>query len=171
MNMQFHPLEQADFQRLEHAAYLKGLLKPFKGKGDMEAWASQCFRLRDEMIRLAERRILVQWDRNQLNLLSLQLALQKTGAGTTFLRWRNLDRSRMGVAVWEDLMQNTSPVTQRSLLDEVYAFEQQRIVVNMQISLTHTLARQAEECANKLAHADEVYQRCISAINPKETRT
>ncbi|OYW99215.1 MAG: hypothetical protein B7Z14_12535, partial [Bosea sp. 32-68-6] len=38
----FMPLEQPDFQRLEHAAYLKGLLKPFKGKGSLEAWASQC---------------------------------------------------------------------------------------------------------------------------------
>ena len=29
----FLPLEQADFQRLEHGSYLKGLLQPFKGKG------------------------------------------------------------------------------------------------------------------------------------------
>lgn len=29
----FVALEQADFQRLEHAGYLKGLLQPFKGKG------------------------------------------------------------------------------------------------------------------------------------------
>ena len=28
----FAPLEQPDFQRLAHAAYLKGLLKPFKGR-------------------------------------------------------------------------------------------------------------------------------------------
>ncbi|WP_454753042.1 DUF3158 family protein [Cupriavidus necator] len=33
----FTALEQADFQRLEHAAYLKGLLQPFKGKGSLEA--------------------------------------------------------------------------------------------------------------------------------------
>ncbi|MCM2446264.1 DUF3158 family protein [Rahnella sp. CG8] len=171
MNSKFSPLEQADFQRLEHAAYLKGLLKPFKGKGEMVVWASKCFHLRDDLIRLAERRVLEQWDRIPFNLLSLQLAQQRTGAGTTFLRWRNLDRSRMGVAIWEELLQNTSPSTQRSLLNELYAFEQQRIVVNMQVSLTHTLARQAEECANKLAHADKVYQRCICTINPKETHT
>jgi hypothetical protein len=30
-NRYFVPLVQTDFQRLEHAAYLKGLLKPFKG--------------------------------------------------------------------------------------------------------------------------------------------
>ncbi|WP_031299361.1 DUF3158 family protein, partial [Pseudomonas aeruginosa] len=44
----FRGLQQGAFMRLEHAAYLKGLLKPFKGKGDFEAWASQCFAMRDE---------------------------------------------------------------------------------------------------------------------------
>ena len=37
----FVALEQADFQRLEQAGYLKGLLQPFKGKGSLETWASQ----------------------------------------------------------------------------------------------------------------------------------
>ena len=44
----FVPLEQTDFRRLEHAAYLKGLLQPFKGKGSLETWASQCAALRDD---------------------------------------------------------------------------------------------------------------------------
>lgn len=52
----FTPLEQADFQRLEHAAYLKGLLQPFKGKGRLESWANQCAALRDDLIVLAQRR-------------------------------------------------------------------------------------------------------------------
>ncbi|WP_312565406.1 DUF3158 family protein, partial [Diaphorobacter sp.] len=30
----FRGLQQGAFMRLEHAASLKGLLKPFKGKGD-----------------------------------------------------------------------------------------------------------------------------------------
>jgi hypothetical protein len=38
----------------------KGLLKPFKGKGDLEAWASQCFAMRDELIGLAQRQVLQQ---------------------------------------------------------------------------------------------------------------
>ncbi|NPY76501.1 DUF3158 family protein, partial [Pseudomonas aeruginosa] len=33
----FRGLQQGAFMRLEHAASLKGLLKPFKGKGDFEA--------------------------------------------------------------------------------------------------------------------------------------
>ena len=155
----FKPLEQADFQRLEHAAYLKGLLKPFKGKGSLEAWASQCHVLRDDLIDLAQRRVLSQARGHPFNLLGVQLAQQATGAGTTFLRWRNLDRSSMGVALWEALLAN--PATPASLIDELYAIELQRIVLNMQISLTHSIARQALECASKAAQAEAAYLRRV----------
>jgi len=155
----FKPLEQADFLRLEHAAYLKGLLKPFKGKGSLEAWASQCHVLRDDLIALAQRRVLSQARGHPFNLLGVQLAQQPTGAGTTFLRWRNLDRSSMGVALWEALL--TDPATQASLIDDLHAMELQRITLNMQISLTHSIARLAQDCANKMAQADAIYHRRV----------
>ena len=155
----FIPLGQADFQRLEHAGYLKGLLQPFKGKGSLETWASQCAALRDELIVLAQRQVLPQARAYPFNLLDVHLAQQTTGAGTTFLRWRNLDRSSMGVALWEALLAN--PATPASLIDELYAIELQRIVLNMQISLTHSIARQALECANKAAQAEAAYLRRV----------
>lgn len=155
----FVPLEQADFQRLEHAAYLKGLLKPFKGKGSLEDWASQCTALRDDVIALAVRRVLPQARAYPFNLLGVQLAQQATGAGTTFLRWRNLDRSSMGVALWADLLAN--PATPAALIDDLYALELQRVVLNMQVSLAHSIARQAQECANKMAQAEAVYERRV----------
>ena len=155
----FVTLEQADFQRLEHAGYLKGLLQPFKGKGSLATWASQCAALRDDVIGLAQRRVLPQARAYPFSLLDVQLAQQATGAGTTFLRWRNLDRSSMGVALWEALLAN--PATPASLIDELYAIELQRIVLNMQISLTHSIARQALECANKAAQAEAAYLRRV----------
>lgn len=160
----FLALEQPDFQRLEHAGYLKGLLKPFKGKGSLEAWANQCAALRDDMIALAQRRVLPQARSYPFGMLSVQLAQQTTGAGTTFLRWRNLDRSSMGVTLWEALLAN--PTTPAALLDDLYAIELQRIVLNMQISLTHSIARQALECASKMAHAEAAYRQRIGLNAP-----
>ncbi|QNM96755.1 DUF3158 family protein [Chitinimonas koreensis] len=165
----FVPLEHADFRRLEHAAYLKGLLVPFKGKGSLEAWASQCMVLRDDLIALAIRRVLPQARVHPFNLLGVQLAQQNTGAGTTFLRWRNLDRSMMGVALWDELIASTA--TPATLIDDLYAIELQRIALNMQVSLLHTLARHAQDCANKMAHADAVYQRRISRRAPANVST
>jgi hypothetical protein len=83
------------------------------------------------------------------HLLPVELAQQTTGAGTTFLRWRKHDRSAMGVALWQELMASTS--TPVNLLADLHAIELQRITLNMQISLLHTLGRQAQECASKAA--------------------
>lgn len=167
----FVALEQADFQRLEHAGYLKGLLQPFKGKGSLETWANQCAALRDDVIGLAQRRVLPQARAYPFSLLDVQLAQQATGAGTTFLRWRNLDRSSMGVALWEALL--ATPATPASLIDELYAIELQRIVLNMQISLTHSIARQALDCASKAARAEAAYLRRVhghTAADPPTTK-
>lgn len=151
----FIPLAQADFQRLEHAGYLKGLLQPFKGKGSLETWASRCMALRDDLITLAQRQVLPQARAYPFNLLDVQLAQQTTGAGTTFLRWRNLDRSAMGVALWESLLDR--PATPASLVDDLYAIELQRIALNMQISLTHSIARLTLECASRMDRAEATY--------------
>jgi hypothetical protein len=153
--MYFRPLEQTDFLRLEHAPYLKGLLRPFKGKGPLETWASQCHRMRDQLVTLAQRRVLQPANAYPFHLLPIELAQQRTGAGTVFLRWRRLDRSEMGVALWQQMMgSRTTPV---NLLADLHAIEQQRLVLNMQISLLHTLGRQAGECASKMAEAEDAF--------------
>jgi len=123
----------------------------------LETWANQCGTLRDAMVKLAQHHVLPQTRVYPFSLLGIQLAQQTTGAGTTFLRWRNPDRSRMGVALWQQLMLN--PKTPTTLIDDLYAIEEQRIVLNMQISLLHTLARQASDCASKVAQAEAVYLR------------
>ncbi len=158
----FQGLQQAAFMKLKHAASLKGLLKPFKGKGDLEAWASQCFAMRDELIGLAQRQVLQQVVGHPFHLLPVDLAQQTTGAGTAFLRWRKHDRSAMGVALWQELMASTG--TPVNLLAELHAIELQRITLNMQISLLHTLGRQAQECASKAAKAEDAYLRRIASI-------
>jgi len=118
--------------------------------------------LRDAMMGLAEHKILPQARGYPFSLLPLQLAQQHTGAGTTFLRWRNLDRSAMGVALLQQVMMN--PSTPATLIDDLYAVEEQRIVLNMQISLLHTLARQASDCANKMADAENVWLRRTAGV-------
>ncbi|EBY9795339.1 DUF3158 family protein [Salmonella enterica subsp. enterica serovar Minnesota] len=159
----FRGLQQGAFVRLEHAASLKGLLKPFKGKGGLEAWASQCFAMRDELIALAQRQVLQQVSGHPFHLLPVELAQQTTGAGTTFLRWRRHDRSAMGVVLWQELMVSTS--TPVNLLVDLHAIELQRITLNMQISLLHTLGRQAQECARKAAVAEDTYLRRLASMS------
>jgi len=46
-------------------------------------------------------------------------------------------------------------------------------VLNMQISLTHSIARQALDCAGKMARAEAVYHQRVQGrvIIPKESMT
>lgn len=154
----FQLLEQGDFQRLKYGASLKGLLRPFKGKGDLEVLSNESETLRDSLITLAPR-ILAQAISPPFSLLPAGLSLQSTSADTMFLRWRATDRSAMGVGVWIKLIED--PNTPAALLHDLYLMELQRIALNMQISLTHTIARQSAECAVKAREAEIVYLRRI----------
>jgi hypothetical protein len=52
------------------------------------------------------------------------------------------------------------------VLADLHAIELQRITLNMQISLLHTLGRQAQECASKAAEAEDAYLRRLASIPP-----
>src|SRR3546814_8760787 len=99
------------------------------------------------MIGLAQRRGQPQTSGYPVHLLDVELAQQNTGAGTTFLRWRKHDRSAMGVALWQALM--ASAATPVTMLDDLHAFERQRIVINMQITM-RCRSKRSEEHTSEL---------------------
>jgi hypothetical protein len=159
----FRPLQQSAFSDLEHAAFFKGLLKPFKGKGDLDDLARLGETLRDELAHLSANQVLVQAERYPFSLLPIRLVRQSTGAGTVFLRWCNPDRSRMGTELWGQLICDDR--TPDRLLPDLYELELQRIALNMQISLMHTLSRQASQCARKMAYANTLYRLRTNSTN------
>jgi hypothetical protein len=159
----FRPLEQAAFTALEHGAFHKGLLKPFKGKGELSQFAGHCDQLISALIHLATHDVLVQAERYPFTLLQIRLTRQTTGAGTVFLRWVRVDRSQMGVSLWDELvLDQRTPV---NLVHDLYALEIQRIALNMQISLMHSMSRQAVACADKMRRAETTYQRRMHSTN------
>ncbi|OPA89237.1 integrase, partial [Pseudomonas fluorescens] len=133
----FQPLQQTAFSALEHAAFFKGLLKPFKGKGELMQFGDECSQLMSSLILLATERVLAQAERYPFTLLPIRMTRQSTGAGTVFLRWRRMDRSKMGVDLWGGLLLDGR--TPDSLVSDLLAMERQRVVVNMQISLVHSI--------------------------------
>lgn len=138
---------------LEQVASLKGL---FKGKGPLLALAEACLAARDELIQQALPATLNRAHVSPLHLLPVQLSHQATSAGTTFLRWRRVDRAAMGVAQWHALL--LAPSTPSALVPTLYQLERQRILLNAQISLTHSLAQLAQRTADQLAHAEHAHQ-------------
>ena len=103
--MTFDALTPDAYRQLEHAASLKGLLKPFKGKGELEHLAQVAREIEAQLCRLMEA-VVQQAGQPPYSLLDIRLVLQNTSAGSTFLRWRTRDFARMGVAVWERQVSN-----------------------------------------------------------------
>lgn len=158
----FRPLQQEAFQRLQQAASLKGLLKPFKGKGELTQFADLCRAQESELKALAQE-VLSQARRYPFTLVPVRLTEQNTQAGTQFLRWQQVTDRRMGVGVWAEMM--GSPRTPESMLQDLYVMELQRITLNMQMSLLHSITKQAAECAEKMGQAEAVYTARLQQLN------
>lgn len=158
----FRPLQQEAFQRLQQAASLKGLLKPFKGKGELNQFADLC-RAQESDLKALAQEVLSQARRYPFTLVPVRLTEQNTQAGTQFLRWQQVTDRRMGVGVWAEMM--GSPRTPESMLQDLYVMELQRITLNMQMSLLHSITKQAAECAEKMGQAEAVYTARLQQLN------
>ena len=158
----FRPLQQEAFQRLQQAASLKGLLKPFKGKGELTQFADLC-RAQESDLKALAQEVLSQARRYPFTLVPVRLTEQNTQAGTQFLRWQQVTDRRMGVGDWAEMM--GSPRTPESMLQDLYVMELQRITLNMQMSLLHSITKQAAECAEKMGQAEAVYTARLQQLN------
>ncbi|MGY3324061.1 MULTISPECIES: DUF3158 family protein [Pseudomonas] len=159
--MPFEALTPDAYRQLEHAASLKGLLKPFKGKGELEHLAQVAREIEAQLCRLMEA-VVQQAGQPPYSLLKIRLVLQKTSAGSTFLRWRTRDFSRMGVAVWERQISNKA--LPQIVRKELHRFECARIALNLQMSVVHSLYRQATTCAIKMASAEQLLRQFTPAV-------
>ena len=159
--MPFEALTQDAYRQLEHAASLKGLLKPFKGKGELEYLAQVAREIEAQLCHLMET-VVQQAGQPPYSLLDIRLVLQSTRAGSTFLRWRTRDFARMGVAIWE--RQVSKNALSQAVREGLHRFECDRIALNLQMSVVHSLYRQATTCANKMASAERLLRQFTPAL-------
>ena len=149
------------YRQLEHAASLKGLLKPFKGKGELEQLAQVAREIEAQLCHLMEA-VVQQAGQPPYSLLDIRLVLQNTSAGSTFLRWRTRDFARMGVAVWERQVRKQN--LPQAVREGLHRFECERIALNLQMSVVHSLYRQASTCAIKMASAERLLHQLTTAV-------
>ncbi|HJH22693.1 MULTISPECIES: DUF3158 family protein [Pseudomonas] len=156
----FDALTPDAYRQLEHAASLKGLLKPFKGKGELEHLAQVAREIEAQLRHLMEA-VVQQAGQPPYSLLDIRLVLQNTSAGSIFLRWRTRDFTRMGVAVWERQVGNQT--LSQVVREGLHRFECDRIALNLQMSVVHSLYRQASTCAIKMASAERLLRQLTTA--------
>ncbi|WDG77573.1 DUF3158 family protein [Pseudomonas chlororaphis] len=159
--MSLEVLTHDAYRQLEHAASLKGLLKPFKGKRELEHLAQVAREIEAQLCHLMTA-VVQQTGQPPYSLLGIRLVLQNTSAGSTFLRWRSRDFSRMGVAVWERQISNNALL--QAVREGLHRFERDRIALNLQMSVVHSLYRQATTCAIKMDSAERLLRQFTTAV-------
>lgn len=117
---------------------LKGLLKAFKGKGELRALVQE---LREARIQLQQRQPMLKQAVYELpgRNVPLILCCNPARSGVSYLRWRNLDNNRSGSVALQEAIQQ--PDMSDELRDALMALEWRRQVLNTQLSVVMFMLR------------------------------
>ncbi|ENA9696664.1 DUF3158 family protein [Salmonella enterica subsp. enterica] len=143
----YRALSDADW--LAYESSLKGLLRVREPQALARSAAEAAANLHQIQTLIIHRA----W-RWPLRYLPLLLCRGPARSGADFLRWRNQQNNRSGTPGWQALVQDVSlsPEVRHALL----AIEYDRIVFNMQMSVTTFILRQIRECATKFEDARNI---------------
>ncbi|MDZ4034434.1 DUF3158 family protein [Kluyvera ascorbata] len=126
---------------------LKGLLKAFKGKGELRALVQE---LREARIQLQQRQPMLKQAVYELPGRNVPLILCSNPArsGVSYLRWRNLDNNRSGSVALQEAIQQ--PDVSDELRDALMAFEWRRQVLNTQLSVVIFILRRIQPLTTRV---------------------
>ncbi|EEJ4192972.1 DUF3158 family protein [Salmonella enterica subsp. diarizonae] len=151
----YQSLADEDYKMLAYVSSLKGLLKPFKSKGELELLESNARNVREMMEPLMQR-LIQSARRYPVRQLPLIFTIGPAPSGANFLRWRNQQNNKSGTPAFSNLI-GDSKIPQRAR-DALLEIERDRIVFNMQMSVLTFIIRQARECQEKMEQAEMLYQ-------------
>lgn len=130
-----------DDERSARKSSLKGLLKAFKGKGELRALAQELRALR---VQLQQCQPVLKQTVYELPGRNVPLILCSNPArsGISYLRWRNLDNNRSGSMALQEAIQQ--PDVTDELRDALMALEWRRQVLNTQLSVVMFMLRRIQ---------------------------
>lgn len=143
----YHALSEADW--LAYEVSLKGLLKVREPQALARSATEAAANLHQIQTLIVHRA----W-RWPLKYLPLLLCRGPARSGADFLRWRNQQNNRSGIPGWQALVQDTS--LPQAVREALLSIERDRIVFNMQMSVTTFILRQIRECAIKIEDAQNI---------------
>lgn len=144
------------YKHLAHDSSLKGLLKPFKGKGDYEELV-ELVRSAQNKLQVIMKHLVTLTEHQQIAHRRMTLRLHKSASGQYYLRWRtfgNTANTASGDELWKQVVSDplTAPVTKRNLL----VLEKQRIALNLQAACVQSMLKQALQGRTKVVAAESL---------------
>lgn len=130
-----------DEENAARKSSLKGLLKAFKGKGELQALVQE---LREARIQLQQRQLMLKQAVYELPGRNVPLILCSNPArsGVSYLRWRNLDNNRSGSVALQEAIQQ--PDASDELRNALMTLEWRRQVLNTQLSVVMFMLRRVQ---------------------------
>ena len=133
-----------DDERSARKSSLKGLLKAFKGKGELRALVQELQALRVQLQQpqpVLKQAVYELPERN----VPLILCSNPARSGVSYLRWRNLDNNHSGSVALQEAIQQ--PDVTDELRDALMALEWRRQVLNTQLSVVMFMLRRIHPLA------------------------
>lgn len=136
-----------DDERSARKSSLKGLLKAFKGKGELRSLVQELQTLR---VQLQQRQPMLKQAVYELPGRNVPLILcgNPARSGVSYLRWRNLDNNRSGSVALQEAIQQ--PDVSDELRDALMALEWQRQVLNTQLSVVMFMLRRIQPLTSRV---------------------
>ncbi len=138
-NRQTHTFGDDDYQFIACKSSLKGLLKAFKGKGELAAVIDEISRSRSELA-ILQQRLVQSSQRWPVRYMPLLLCRSPARSGATFLRWRNIDNNRSGLPAMQEILASHS--TNPEVKEKLLTMEYERQLLNSQVSVLTFVLRQ-----------------------------
>ncbi|MBF0035495.1 DUF3158 family protein [Citrobacter freundii] len=125
-------LSDEEYEYCARKSSLKGLLKAFKGKGELTRLEGE-LRETQSILQQLQPRLKQTVQDLPVRYLPLVLCSNPARSGVSYLRWRNLDNNHSGTAALQEIL--VLPDTTEALQEALLGLEHQRQVLNMQISV------------------------------------
>lgn len=135
-------LSDDDDESCARKSSLKGLLKAFKGKGELQALVQELRETQTLLVQLQPTLKRAVYDL-PVRTLPIILCSNPARSGVSYLRWRNLDNNRSGSVALQEAIQQ--PDVTDELRDALMVLEWQRQVLNAQLSVVTFMLRRIRQ--------------------------
>lgn len=154
---QYKSIGYEDYINVGFTPSIKGLLKPFKSKGDMQNLLHNLLQAREDLKSIHKKLTRSAQSSFPVKYYPILFRESKSQSGASFLRWRNHQNNRDGMPVLIKLFEDENTTDKAK---EIFReMEIDRISFNMQMSILSSMIRQVRDCIQKINDIDELYTR------------
>lgn len=154
---QYKSIGYEDYTRVGYVSSIKGLLKPFKSKRQLEILLENLLQAREELKPIHKKLARSAQSSFPVKYFPILFRESKSQSGALFLRWRNHQNNKDGMPVLVNIFENEN--TSDKAKEIFREMEIDRISLNMQMSILSTMIRQVRDCIKKIEVIDELYTR------------